>query len=119
MPVRVLKVNVPKSVGLPVSSLMVSMKNRIVKLMNTNCRARFALSVPKNIAKVNNPHMKKYAAIAVSVGALNPEKSALLGKTRRSTRDHQKSPYELNATVPKVLPLLNSIMPTITCANPP
>ena len=40
------------------------MKNSIAKLMNTNCSARFAFRVPKNIAKVNNPHMKKYAAIA-------------------------------------------------------
>jgi hypothetical protein len=63
--------------------------------------------------------MKKYAAIAVSVGALNPVNIEVLGKTRRSTRDHQKSPYDVKATVPKVLPFLNSIIPTITCANPP
>ena len=40
--------------------------------MNTNCSARFAFRVPKNIAKVNMPHMKKYAAIDASVGAANP-----------------------------------------------
>ncbi len=119
MPVRLPKVNSPNSVGLPVKSLIVNMKNRIAKLMNTNCKARFVLSVPKNIVKVNNPHMKKYAAIAVSVGAVSPVNIELLGKTRRSTSDHQKSPYEVNATVPKVLPFLNSIMPTITCASPP
>jgi len=119
MPVRLLKVKFPNSVGLFVKSLIVSMKKRIAKLMNTNCNARFFLSVPKNIANVNSPHMKKYAAIAVSVGAFNPVKSDVLGRTRRSTRDHQKSPYDVKATVPKVLPFLNSIIPTITCANPP
>ena len=76
------------------------------------------MSVPKNIANVNNPHMKKYAAIAVSFGASIPSKWKL-GRTSSVTRDHQKSPYEVNATVPKVLPFLNSIAPTITCASPP
>lgn len=59
MPVRLLKVKFPNSVGLPVKSLIVNMKNRIAKLMNTNCNARFFFSVPKNIDSVNSPHMKK------------------------------------------------------------
>ncbi len=75
--------------------------------------------VPKNIAKVKNPHMKKYAAMAVSVGELIPDRNVVLGKSSRVTRDHQNSPYDVNATVPKVFPFLNSIIPTITCASPP
>jgi len=110
MPVRLLKVNVPNSVGLPVNSLIVNMKKRIAKLMNTNCKARFVLSVPKNITNVNSPHMRKYAAIAISVGALNPVNIEVLGRTRRSTRDHQKSPYDVKATVPKVNPAAQAVL---------
>jgi hypothetical protein len=92
MPVIVLNVTVPNRTGLPVNSLIVNMKNSIAKLMNTNCKARLAFNVHKNIAKVKIPHIRKYAAIAVSVGALSPVKNVTLGRTRRMTRDHQKKP---------------------------
>ena len=79
-------------VALPVKSLAVSKKKSIAKLANTNCRARFFLKVPKNIAKVKKPHIKKYAAIAVSEGEFTPAKMEVLGRSIRNTRDHQKSP---------------------------
>jgi hypothetical protein len=88
MPVIVLKVMVLNGVGLLVNSLIVSMKNSITKLINTNCKALFTFRVPKNIPKVNSPHIKKYAAIEVSVGTLIPVKNVNLGRTRSSTRDH-------------------------------
>lgn len=111
--------NLPKF-AFPVSSLAVNRKNSIAKLMNTNCSARLDFSVPKNIAKVNIPHMKKYAAIADwSFAPLIVNDGNSFGSRIRPTNDHQNSPYELKATMPKVLPFLNSIEPTITCANPP
>ncbi len=57
---------------LPVKSLAHKRKNSVAKLRKINCNARFTLRVPKNIARVNNPHMKKYAAIASFVGAATP-----------------------------------------------
>lgn len=78
--------------GLPIKSRAVNKKNRTNRLPKTICSALFALRVPKNIAKVNSPHMKKYAAIAVSVGAEMPEKKDSLGKTNSATKDHQKRP---------------------------
>jgi hypothetical protein len=73
----------------------------------------------KNIAKVNRLYMKKYAAIAVVVGALNAGKKVVFGSARSSTNDHQKSQSEVTAIVPNVLPFWNPIMPTITSANLP
>lgn len=86
----------PKSV-LPVKSLAVNRKNSIAKLRKTNCRARFALRVPKNIENVNNPHMKKYAAMAVEDVACRGEvvetsQISSFGNTNRSTNDHQNKP---------------------------
>src|SRR5664279_2274856 len=93
--------------GLPSNSRVVSMKKSIAKLRKTNCNARFAFRVPKSIANVNMPHMKKYAAIEASLGAANPgTMKVIFGKTSNRTSDHQKKPYELKATVPKVLPFL-------------
>jgi hypothetical protein len=95
------------------------MKNKIAKLPKTNCNARFVFKVPKNIANVNKPHIKKYAAKAVLDAAPMPVKIVVLGNKMSSTRDHQKNPYEEKATMPNVLPFLNSIYPTMTCAKPP
>jgi len=86
----------PKSL-LPVKSLAVNRKNSIAKLRKTNCRARFALKVPKNIENVNNPHMKKYAAMAVEDAACRGEivetsQISSFGSTNRSTNDHQNKP---------------------------
>jgi membrane-bound ClpP family serine protease len=46
--------------------------------MKTNCSARLALSVPKNIAKLKRPHIKKYAPMAVPVGVFIPAKIVVL-----------------------------------------
>jgi membrane-bound ClpP family serine protease len=46
--------------------------------MKTNCSARLALSVPKNIAKLKRPHIKKHAPMAVPVGVLIPAKIVVL-----------------------------------------
>jgi len=35
------------------------------------------------------------------------------------TKLSQNSPYDVNATVPKVSPFLYASMPAITCASPP
>jgi len=59
MPVIVLNVIVPVRTGLPVSYLIVSMKNSIVRLMKTNWSARLAFNVPKNMPKVKIPHIVK------------------------------------------------------------
>ena len=59
MPVNVLKVIEPDMTGLLVNSLIVNIKNSSDKLPKTNCSARLALSVPKNIAKVKIPHITK------------------------------------------------------------
>ena len=82
---------------LPVKSLAVSMKNSIVKLRKMNCNARLTSKVPKNIAKVNSPHMKKYAAMAVVDVACRGEfvetsQISNVGSTSKSTKDHQNKP---------------------------
>ena len=79
--------------GFPVSFTAVSKKNRTVKLPKTNCTARLALNVPQNIKSVNIPHMKKYAAIAVSLGAVVAgDSNVKLGSSSKMTRDHQNNP---------------------------
>lgn len=55
---------VAKSV-FPVNTLVVGKKKSMARFINTNHAALFAFSVPKDIMKVNKPHIKKYAAIAV------------------------------------------------------
>ena len=89
IPVIVLKVIDPDSTGLCVKSLIASMKNRSVKLENTNCNARLAFNVPKNIAKVKIPHIMKYAAVEGGEGALKPVN---FGRIKSKTRLHQKRP---------------------------
>jgi len=84
-------VKVP-NVALPVSSCAISMKNKMAKLPKTNCSARFVFKVPKNMANVNKPHMKKYAAKAVLDAAPMPLKIEVLGNKMSNTRDHQKNP---------------------------
>jgi len=42
-----------------IADLIASKKNSTAKLMKTNCIARLAFRVPKNMTKVNSPHMKK------------------------------------------------------------
>jgi len=111
-------------VAFPVSSRIVRSKKRTARLANTNWRLLFVLRVPSSMQNVKSPHMKKYAAKACGVGPLIGEapatlKNESLGKTKIATNDHQKSPYDVNATVPKVFPFLNSIVPTIICASPP
>jgi len=75
--------------ALPVNRTIVNMKNSTVKLLKTNCNARFILIVPKNISRVNMPHMKKYAAMAVLSGAVTArDRSVKLGSNSKMTRDH-------------------------------
>ena len=63
------------------------------KLPNTNCNARLAFNVPKNIAKVKMPHIKKYAAIEDAVGAAKPgDIQDSFGRQAEELRDHQKKP---------------------------
>jgi len=79
--------------GFPVSLTIVNRKNSTVKLLKTNCSERLVFSVPKNISRVNMPHMKKYAAIAVSVAAATAgDKIVTLGSSIRITRYHHNSP---------------------------
>ena len=92
MPVIVLNVTFPKRTGLLVNSLVINMKNSIVKLPNTNCKARLAFNVPKNMAKVKIPHIRKYAANEDEDGPLNPLKNESFGKTKSITRLHQNKP---------------------------
>jgi len=61
---------------------MASKKNRITKLMNTNCNALLTFKVPKNNPNVKIPHMNKYAAIAkLSVVVTNPSLSNMINNT--------------------------------------
>ena len=72
MPVNVLNVIDPVRTGLLVNSRIANMKNSIVKLPKTNCNARLAFNVPKNMPKVKIPHIIKYAANEDVEGPLNP-----------------------------------------------
>ena len=85
-------------------------KNSIARLMKTNCRALLAFNVPKNIIRVKSPHMNRYAAIPALSGA---KAGVSVGSRIRKTSDIQNKPYDVNARVPKVLPLRNSITPAI------
>ena len=89
MPTNVLNVMDPDSTGLLVNSRMASMKKSTNKLPNTNCSARLALSVPKNMPNVKMPHIMKYAANEDGEGLANPVN---LGSIRSSTRLHQNKP---------------------------
>ena len=57
-----------------VNSLIASIKNSMNKLPNTNCNARLAFSVPKNMPKVKMPHIMKYAANEDVDGPAKPVK---------------------------------------------
>ena len=53
------------------------------------CNATFNRDVPMNITAVNNPHMNRYAAIAVAlVGVAHPN----FGKTISATTENQNKP---------------------------
>ncbi len=76
MPTNVLNVMEPDMTGLLVNSLIANIKNSMDKLPNTNCKARLAFNVPKNMPKVKIPHIMKYAANEDEEGAkpANPVK---------------------------------------------
>ena len=83
---------VPKSAGLPVASLIVSIKNSMNKLAKTNCSVRFDFSVPKNITRVNSPHIKKYAAVEIGSAFAIVPKNVVPGSRIKATSDHQNKP---------------------------
>ncbi len=74
-----------------VSSRAVNKKNKRARLEKTNCRARFAFSVPKNITVVNSPHMKKYAAMEI-IEEGSASRKVKLGIRSNAARDHQNKP---------------------------
>jgi hypothetical protein len=99
-----------------------SKKNRMNNDPKMNWRPLFFFKVPRNMQKVNNPHMKKYHAInpASVAPALGPAlMNVKLGKSHNATKEIQNNPYEVNAVVPNVLPFRNSKIPAMICANPP
>ena len=69
MPVNVLNVMEPDMTGFLVISRIANIKNNMNKLPNTNCSARLAFNVPKNMPKVKIPHIMKYAAKEDADGA--------------------------------------------------
>ena len=61
------------------------MRNKIVSVANTTCKARLSRNVPMNITAVNNPHMARYAAIAVSLeAAAHPNFATTISVTSES-----------------------------------
>src|SRR6266851_4873455 len=65
---------------------------------------------------VNTPHISSVTATAEAGGVCSqPAPTVHFMKANH----HQKRPYEVNATMPKVLPVLNSSMPAISWATPP
>src|ERR1700716_3638523 len=66
--------------------------------------------------KVNTPHISRVTATAEAGGVCTqPAPTVHFMKANH----HQKRPYEVKATMPKVLPVLNSNTPAISWAMPP
>ena len=68
---------------------MASRANRTVRLRKTNCSARFALRVPKNMNRVNTPHSPRYTPRKWAFAA---SARPILGISRIATRVSQKEP---------------------------
>src|SRR6266446_3264103 len=66
--------------------------------------------------KVNTPHMSSVTATADAGGVCSQPAPTV---HFMNANHHQKRPYEVNATMPKVLPALNSNTPAISWATPP
>src|SRR5258708_15098151 len=66
--------------------------------------------------KVNTPHSSSVTATAEAGGVCSkPAPTVHFMKANH----HQKRPYDVKATMPKVLPVLNSNTPAISWATPP
>src|SRR5258708_23180551 len=66
--------------------------------------------------KVNTPHSSSVTATAEAGGVCSkPAPTVHFMKANH----HQKRPYEVKATMPKVLPVLNSNTPAMSWATPP
>ena len=64
---------------------MASRKKRMVSDPNTTCPATCSRIVPTNMTAVNKPHMKRYAAMAVSlVGVPHPNFARIMSVTSDS-----------------------------------
>ena len=74
---------------LPNASAADNKKNSMDRLAKTNISPTLVLSVPKNIRRVKRPHINKYAAMDIDVGAA-PKPT--LGAIRRKTSDSQNNP---------------------------
>lgn len=75
--------------GSPVKSAKASKKNKSVNPPNTNCKEFVNLNVAMNIPNVNNPHMNKYAAMAIEDGG---SASPNFGSNNIPAKDNQKKP---------------------------
>src|SRR3954454_2380842 len=78
--------------------------------------ALFERKVTTQSRRGKTPHAKSTTAIADGGGAFS--QPAPIVHCRKANH-HQKSPYEVNATIPKVLLVRNSRMPAMICATPP
>jgi len=97
---------------IPVISRIASNKNKTNREPKINCSAPFNFSVPKNITSVKiPPHDKVKQSCTVIIPSVRPT-SQLSAWQAELLHDNQKSPYDVNAVVTKVLAFFHILMIT-------
>src|SRR5579864_3707372 len=97
-------------------SAAASRKNVIQRRRNTLQTPKLERKVGIHMYSVNTPHSNSVTPMALAAGALSQPAPTVQS---RNAYHHQKRPYEVNATVPNVLPFLNSRIPAMIWPMPP